>query len=603
MSNTVGYQSTTHPLKNFGIPLFIFCIYAIGVNAGLTQWIAENFAYHSSLGGTLFKNYYYPWKWIGWSQLYSSAYPIFFQKVWLAVAAGVVGAIILLMMFTIRSRKVSQGNLSLHGTAHFASKEEIEQESGLYNRGEGVYVGSYKPSIFSKIQYLRHNGKEHIFCFAPTRAGKGVGLILPTLLSWLGSVFVLDIKGENFALTAGWRKHHANNYIIKFQPNCNDGTGSCYNPFEEVRLNTDWAYTDVDNIINIIAAPEDPKTKIDPHFDPLAKTFLTGCALHWMYEYPEHGQHLSLPSLNMEISSDQVDDYLAEIVEMAYTDASVNIARQMIERRENSPKEAGGIISTAQRYLRLYNDPIVAKNVSKSDFKITDLMRADKPVSFYLIIPPNNIDRFAPLTRMIVDTIIQRLASEMEFSGGNIKANYKHKLLLMLDEFPAFGYIPNFEKALSFIAGYGIKAYVITQDKIQLRKAYTADQTITTGCGVHIAYPPNEPETAKKISEMTGETTVVKKKITTSGSRSSIYAKNMSISRDEVKRPLLTQDEVYRLQAPTKDVNGNIIKSGEMLIFQTGNPPIRGKQILFFKDPVFLARAKVPAPESGDIIK
>jgi type IV secretion system protein VirD4 len=602
MSDTVGYKSRRTPIRTLGIPILIFCIYFTAVNVALTQWIAENFSYHSALGNIVFQNYYYPWKWISWTLTFSPAYPNFFAKVYVAVGAGAAGAVLLLMLFAIKARRVTQGNSSLHGTAHFATEKDVKQ-SGLYRNDNGVFVGGYQKSVLGKKEYMRHNGKEHIFVFAPTRAGKGVGLILPTLLSWVESVFVLDIKGENFALTAGWRKEHANNHVIRFQPNCEDGTGSCFNPFEEVRLNTDAAFTDVDNIINIVAAPENPRDRVDPHFDPLAKTFLTGCALHWLYLYQEHGEHLTLPALNMEISSDNVDDYLDEMIESAYTDASVNIARQMKERRANSPKEAGGIISTAQKYLRLYNDPIVAKNMRKSDFKIADLMRAEKAVSFYLVIPPSQIDRFAPLTRMIVDTIVQRLASEMEFSGGQVQKNYNHRLLMMLDEFPAFGCIPTFEKALGFLAGYGIKAYVITQDKIQLKKAYTQDQTITTNCGVHIAYPPNELETAKVISNMLGETTVVKKKVTTSGTRSGIYANRMSISTDEIKRPLMTPDEVARMRGPEKDIDGNITKAGEMLIFQTGKPPIRGTQILHFEDPTFLARSKVPPPEKGDVIK
>lgn len=602
MSASVGYTVPQQPLRRYAIPLFIFCIYVLGVNIGLTQWIAQNFSYHTSLGKTLFKEYYVPWSWISWTGIYSSAYPHFFQKVFAVAIAGFVGAVFLGMVFLVRSRKLTQGNATLHGTAHFASKEEV-RESGLQDRVKGVYVGAYKEHMFGKKLYLRHDGKEHIFCFAPTRSGKGVGLILPTLLSWTESVFVLDIKGENFALTSGWRQKHANNSIIRFQPNCNDGTASCFNPFAEVRLGTDFAYMDTDNIIEIIACPEDPKTRIDPHFDPLAKQFLVAVALHYMHEYALHGEELTLPALNMEISNDMVEEYLDEMVESAHLDSIVNVAKAMREKRKTGPKEASGILSTAQRYLRLYNDPIVAKNMGKSDFKIVDLMRADKPVSFYLVIPPNQIKRFAPITRMIVDTIIQRLASEMEFSGGQQKINYKHRLLLMFDEFPAFGCMQTFEDSLAFIATYGIKAYIITQDRIQLTKAYTEKQTITTNCHIHIAYPPNEKDTAKYISELTGETTVIKKKITTSGKRSAFYAPNMTITNEEFKRPLLTPDEVSRLKAPTKDDNDKITKAGEMLIFQTGKPPIRGQQILFWDNPEFVARSKVIAPERGDIIK
>jgi len=599
--STVGYSAPRNPLRLYGLPTLILCIYVIVISIALTQWIAQNFGYHSSLGETFFREYYLPWKWIAWTQIYHSAYQTFFQKVFVLLFVSFMGICFLLLIFLVRARKLSEGNKSLHGTAHFASEEEVKK-SGIYRQDKGVFVGAYQKNFMAKKEYLKHNGKEHVFCFAPTRAGKGVDLIIPTLLSWTGSVFVLDIKGENFALSSGWRKYHAGNHIIKFQPNCNDGTGSRFNPFEEVRLNTAFAYTDMDNIINIVAAPEDPKAKIDPHFDPLAKTFLVGCALHWMHEYQEHGELFSLPALNTEISSDDIDGYLEAMTTKAYTDASVNIAKQMKERRKSGGREAASIVSTAQRYLRLYNDPVVAQNVCKSDFKITDLMRADKPVSFYLLIPPNQIGRFSPITRMIIDTIIQRLASEMEFAGGEVKDNYKHRLLMMLDEFPAFGFMPNFETAMAFIAGYGITAYIIAQDRIQLRKTYTAEQTITTNCHTHIAYPPNEKDTAKYISEMTGETTVIKKKITTSGSRSALYAGRMSISTDEIKRPLLTPDEVSRLTPPVKNADGKILKGGEMLIFQQGKPPIRGKQVLFFQDPVFLARSKVMAPERGDKI-
>ncbi len=202
---------------------------------------------------------------------------------------------------------------------------------------------------------------------------------------------------------------------------------------------------------------------------------------------------------------------------------------------------------------------------------------------------------------MIIDMIIQRHASEMKFAGGEFKKLYKHKLLLMLDELPAFGNIPVLEKSLGFLAGYGIIAYIIAQDKIQLTKAYTEKQTLTTNCHVTIAYPPNEPSTEKAISEMTGQTTVVKKKVTVSGTRLSMSAKNMSVSNDEIKRPLLTPDEVGRMRAPTKDADNKITAPGEILVFQTGQPPIRGKQLLFFTDPVFLERSQVPPPKRGDV--
>lgn len=132
------------------------------------------------------------------------------------------------------SRK-QKGNATLHGSAHWATRAEIEALS--YFSGKGVYVGGWWDKKARQQRYLRHNGPEHILCFAPTRSGKGVGLILPTLLSWPGSSIVLDIKGENWALTAGWRKQQGHT-VLRFDPSDASGSGCCFNPLEEIRLTT-----------------------------------------------------------------------------------------------------------------------------------------------------------------------------------------------------------------------------------------------------------------------------------------------------------------------------------------------------------------------------
>jgi type IV secretion system protein VirD4 len=169
----------------------------------------------------------------------------------------------------------------------------------------------------------------------------------------------------------------------------------------------------------------------------------------------------------------------------------------------------------------------------------------------------------------------------------------------MLDELPALGKIRILEKAIAYIAGYGGKMYLIVQDVMQLDAEYGKENALMGNCHVRIGVAPNKPEAAKFLSEMTGKTTVVETKTSLSGARSG-HLKNASVSVQEVARPLLTPDECACLPAAVKDSKGNIIEPGDMLIFLAGNRPIYGKQILYFKDPVFSARAKIPAPAVSD---
>ncbi|MEG6650200.1 type IV secretory system conjugative DNA transfer family protein [Pseudomonas aeruginosa] len=186
---------------------------------------------------------------------------------------------------------------------------------------------------------------------------------------------------------------------------------------------------------------------------------------------------------------------------------------------------------------------------------------------------------------------------------GRAKTAHKHRLLLMLDEFPTLGKIEVFEEALAYIAGYGMKAYLITQDVQQLYKAYSNYESIISNCHVRIAYAPNKVETAEWMSKMTGTTTVVKEQVTTSGKRFGAVLDNVSRSYQEVQRPLMTPDEIMRLPGPTKDASGEKITApGEMLVFVAGQPVIRGRQILYFFDPVFSKRSKLK-PVPTDVVR
>ena len=272
-------------------------------------------------------------------------------------------------------------------------------------------------------------------------------------------------------------------------------------------------------------------------------------------------------------------------------------ARDMLNKADN---ERSGVLSTAMSFLTLYRDPVVAQNTSVSEFRIDDLMDHHKPVSLYLCVRPSDKDRLKPLIRLILNQIIRKRTENMEFKDGQSVKGYKHRLLLLIDEFPSLGRLDVFQESLAFIAGYGLKAYLIVQDLSQLYSAYTRDESIISNCHIRVSFAPNKQETAELLSKMLGTSTIVKESVSISGKPGIFSSKQHSKTLQEVARPLLTPDECIKLKGAEKDDSGQITEAGHMLIFVAGFSPIYGVQTLFFRDPVFLARSKIAPPKISD---
>jgi type IV secretory pathway TraG/TraD family ATPase VirD4 len=294
--------------------------------------------------------------------------------------------------------------------------------------------------------------------------------------------------------------------------------------------------------------------------------------------------------------------------------------QEMLNRED---KEFSGVLSTAKTTLILYSDPLVQRSIEESDFTINDLKHFKYPVSLYLVVPPSDIERLKPLLRLIFTMAVNRLTEELEeVRNSRIKQALKkdekftprpdHRLLLLIDEFPSLGKMPIFETAFAYIAGYGIKAYLITQDIEQIKDAYGNHESIISNCHIRIAYAPNKTETAEALSKMAGTTTILRAAVSYSGSRSSPLATNVSTNVDHISRPLITIDELMRLPGPVKEGQGEsqrIVSPGAMLIFIAGQSPIFGKQLLFFQDPTLSKRSAIRPPDKlftiehhGDIL-
>ena len=255
-------------------------------------------------------------------------------------------------------------------------------------------------------------------------------------------------------------------------------------------------------------------------------------------------------------------------------------AREMLNKSDN---ELSGVFSTAMACLGLYRDPVVARNTAESDFRIADLMNADAPVSLYLVVPPSDLARTRPIVRLVLNQIGRRLTESMEVGT---KSAYRHRLLLLLDEFPSLGRLEFFETALAFIAGYGLKAVLIAQSLNQLEKAYGPNNSILDNCHLRLAYAANDDRTARRISDLLGQTT--EKRLQKSYSGSGLFLTHRSESEHEYGRPLLTPAEVNQL--PQDD---GILLVGGLL-------PYRARKVRYFLDPRFKGRGGLPPPDRPD---
>ena len=638
-NNAVGPQvRAPHPKPGVMIP-FLACASLVFGLQSATQFFAYTFNYQDVLGdhvGGLYK----PWAILEWTSRWMSDYP---QQLRQAGGFGeIVAATGLLCLAIARTIQASRPrpNPFLHGSARWANREDIEAATLLprartvmdWVKGtppqstDGVYVGGWLDGK-GTLHYLRHSGPEHVLTYAPTRSGKGVGLVIPTLLSWPHSTIIADLKGELWELTAGWRQQHAKNKVLRFEPAAAQGSVR-WNPLDEVRLGTEHEVADVQNLATILVDPDG--RGLESHWQKTSQALLVGVMLHALYKARHDGTTTSLPAVDTMLADPQrpIAELWKEMTTYGHVNGQVHpvvgaAARDMMDRPE---EEAGSVLSSAKSYLALYRDPLVAHNVSASEFRIRDLMHHTSPVSLYLVTKPNDKARLRPLIRVFVAMALRLLTDTIAFQRETVppsgfmgmlerlgvrsappqlttKSTYQHRLLGMLDEFPSLGKLEIFQESLAFMAGYGMKFYLICQDINQLRSretGYGADEAISSNCHIQNAFPPNRIETAEHLSRLTGQTTVVHEKMTVSRRRMSTWHTQESRTHHEIQRPLLTPDECLRMPGPKKDPQGHITEAGDMVIYVAGFPAIYGRQPLFFHDPTFAARAAIPPPSVSD---
>jgi len=531
-----------------------------------TQWVAFRLGFQPQLGAPWFElaglPVYYPPAFFWWWFSFDAYAPaIFVEGGIVAVSGGFIAIAAAILMSIIRAREAR--NVATYGSARWAEDREI-RSAGLLGP-DGVVLGRYDRD------YLRHDGPEHVLCFAPTRSGKGVGLVVPTLLTWPASAIVHDIKGENWTLTAGFRAKHGR--VLLFDPT--NARSSAYNPLLEVRQG-EWEVRDVQNIADILVDPEGSLDKRN-HWEKTSHSLLVGAILHVLYAEKDKtlagvANFLSDPRRPVEATLRAMMD-TPHLGEAGVHPVIASSARELLNKSEN---ERSGVLSTAMSFLGLYRDPVVARVTARCDWRIADLVGSRQPVTLYLVVPPSDINRTKPLIRLILNQIGRRLTEELTTSGK------RHRLLLMLDEFPALGRLDFFESALAFMAGYGIKGFLIAQSLNQIERAYGPNNAILDNCHVRVSFATNDERTAKRVSDALGTATELRDSTNYAGHRLAPWLGHLMVSRQETARPLLTPGEIMQLP-PTDEI-----------VMVAGTPPIRATKARYFEDARFQERILTP---------
>jgi type IV secretion system protein VirD4 len=503
------------------------------------------------------KIFYPPWLWVKWFLLYGDKFQTIFVKTMWPIYASV--ALGIAFSWAYRFIFAKKAHSTAHGSSRLAKESELARV-GLTN-DQGVVLGrSLKSGAL-----LCHNGPEHVLLIAPTRGGKGVGLVIPTLLTWEDSAVIFDPKGENWQVTSGYRARFGRS--LYFNPTSSQTT--CFNPLAEIRRGA-YEVKDAQNIADIIV---DPDGRLDSrnHWQNAAHSLLVGVILHVLHEYPRKSlagvvEFLTRPGSDFEQT-------LNEMTKSAHVVVN-STAQEMLNKHV---EERSGVLSTAVSLLTIFRDPLVAHATDSHDINIILLRTSETPISLYLVLPPSDISRLRVLLRIMLNQIGRILTENLAEHDAN-----NRRVLFLLDEFPALGRLEFFESALAYMGGYGLKAFLICQSLNQLQKAYGERNSILDNCHVRVAFASNDDQTARRLSDLLGEQTLVKEQTSVSGARFAMVKPASSISKIEYARALLLPSEIMRLPADQE------------IILINGMFPILAKKIRYYECKTLKARVCPP---------
>jgi type IV secretion system protein VirD4 len=540
-----------------------------------SSFIADAFDHQPALGDPMITiggvRLYAPWQIFLWHARWSEAYPRPFAIGVLIVLVSFITACVAMAFIMRRGHEMKPFAPGAWGDF------EEAKECGLF-APLGAVLGKLEGEI------LCFDGPEHQLLIGASRSGKGRGHVVPTLLAWPHSALVLDIKSEladgddrhDFPGTAGFRETLGP--VLRFAPTHADS--HAFNPLLEVRRGADEV-RDVQNIVEILVDPAGDARHQD-FWDRSAKHVLVGVILHVLYVEPLERKTLAVVREKLRDLDATAQAMKSVYHRISPTTGAPEVHPEVLHAAESflagEERMQSGIKATAESFFGLFADEIVARKTATSDFRIGDLMCGARPVTLFLQPPPSDALRLVPLMRLLINQIARAL---MEHQTRDAQGRAKrHRMLLLLDEFPMLGRMPFFEVMMGAMAGYGLKALLVCQSLHHITKAYGRENVILDNCHIVTAFAAADDDTSERISRMAGEVWELRESVSHRRPRPILgWASGTTTLREE-RRPLMTPAQVRSLPRD------------EQIIFVSGAKPLRAKKLRFDEEQVFRRRLR-----------
>ena len=475
-----------------------------------------------------------------------------------AMAGGLAGGVTLLagLIYVLWARAAP-----LHGAARFANEREIKRHG--FRAAVGIVLGR------KRGRFLTFGGSEHVIVEAPTRSGKGTGIVIPNLLTWQGSVVVLDVKRENYDASAGFRAHYGQQVFL-FNPTDREGRTARYNPLAYIdRTDPDDVIIELQKIATMLfVAPEHGEA----FWANGARTGFAGVGA-WLAETSD--DPLTMGAIYRHLTDGDARSYFKKELANPRLYLSTGCRTALSDFAGGSDNSFADIKKTITNVLGLWLNPLVDAATATSDFDLRQLR--SRPMSIYLGVSPDELDRIAPLYNLLFQQLIDLNVRALPDENSAVP------VLVILDEFARLGRASVIASAFSYVAGYGIRLMPVIQSRSQLRGVYgehVADE-IVANCGVEVAFTPKELRVANDLSERIGY--IGQESVTKSLTINGLLA-DRSKSISEQRRALMLPQELMQFP-PDK-----------LILLRGGIPPIIGTKIAYFSNRFFKARAFPPPP-------
>ena len=497
------------------------------------------------------------------------------KKLYLAIGAPASALFFFVPMFLLM---LGPTRRELHGSARFANRTEI-QKAGLRS-DRGIVLGKYED------KFLTLGGQQSVLLSAPTRSGKGVGIVVPNLLSWPDSVCVVDIKGENFAITAGFRAAHGQK-VYGWAPFAEDGKSHRYNPLSYIRTDPRHVVGDVLSIAQIIYPTEVRGSGTEGFFNDQARNLFLGLALY-LVETPDLPRTIGEVLRQSSGKGKPPKDYLQGVInarQAANKPLSNKCVDALMRFLTTSDDTLSSIQATLNAPLTVFVDPLVDASTSADDFSLHDLRR--QRMSVYVIVPPNRLADAAVLLNLFYSQLLNLNTKALPAQDETLK----YQCLLVNDEFVAMGRVAIFAKALGYLAGYNLRLLTVIQAQSQIDSLYgdKDSRTMVTNHAVQLLFAPREQRDANEYSEMLGtftEKSEAKGKSRNFGARGG--GSSHSTNTSDQRRALLMPQEFKELGTEKEVILVENVK------------PILADKIRYYSDPMFMSRL-LPPPELPEV--